>query len=174
MENKCSWIPEIIELKDFNGDWNLYENYLYNIFSDHFLNSNPVFMGKPVLPRKHPIYNGKYESYFHITCGHYRDIEERVPDFRRCERIKWPKAMIDNTECNCLGNCDNYCIWKKQYRNTFRYSLLLKSEKYLVILEERVKYFVLVSAYPLTYSHAFHDQLEYYKKAQETENAIIR
>lgn len=172
MQNKCYWLPELITLDDFNGEWSSYESYLYDIFSKHFLETNPIFNGKIVRPRQHPMHNGKYESYFHITSGHYKEVEERVPDFRRCERIKWPKAMIENSKCNCIDNCDNYLIWKKKYKNKFRYSLLLKNEKYLVILEERPKYYILISAFPLTYAHAYHDQIEYYKKAKETENAI--
>lgn len=174
MGNRCFWLPEIVSFADYGNDWKKYDNYLYSIFSEHFLQNHPFFMGKEVHPRQHPMYNNKFESYFHITCGHYKNIEDRVPDLRRCERIQWPKALIENHQCNCTLNCDNYIIWKKKYKNTYRYSLLLKDEKYLVILEERKKYFVLVSAFPLTYSHAYSDQLEYYENAKKTENAIIR
>lgn len=174
MDNKCFWLPELIDFNDYNNDWHKYDDYLYSIFSKHFLENHPYFMGKEVYPRQHPMYNGKFESYYHITCGHYKDVEERAPDFRRCERIKWPKALIENSMCKCKPNCDNYIIWKKKYKNKYRYSLLLKDEKYLVILEERPRYFILISAFPLTYSHAYHDQLKYYENAKETENAIVR
>ena len=96
MDNKCFWLPELIDFNDYNNDWHKYDDYLYSIFSKHFLENHPYFMGKEVYPRQHPMYNGKFESYYHITCGHYKDVEERAPDFRRCERIKWPKALIEN------------------------------------------------------------------------------
>ena len=171
MSSNSNWLPELIT---FNGNWSEYEDKLYAIFSQHFLNSNPYFMGKKVIPRRNPMYNGKYESYFHITCGHTKETDERSPDLRRCERIEWPRAFIENSNCICKQNCSDFIIWKKRYKNKYRYSLLLKSEKYIVILEERANYFNLISAYPLTYSHAMHDQLEYYERAKKAENAIIR
>lgn len=169
MDCNCYWLPNLIK---FNGNWEEYDNNLYSIFVEKYMSNSPFFLGKPVYPRQHPEYNGKFESYFHITCGHYENIEDRVPDLRRCERIEWPNAMIENCDCKCIVDCENYAIWKKKYKKTFRYSFLLKNEKYLVVIEERPNYFVLITAYPLNYSHAFTDQLEYYENAKKTENAI--
>ena len=166
---ECSWLPP---LQMFSGNLEEYNELLYQIFVVNYMNNHPMFNGKVVVPRKHPIYNGKYESFFHITCGHYLNIEDRVPDFRRCERIEWPKAMIEYNGCHCIENCENFLIWKKKYKNTYRYSFLLKNERYLVIIEERKKYYILITASPLTYSHALSDQLVYYEEALKTENAI--
>ena len=101
------WVPDIIPADLSN--YRKYEAILYNIFYNDFIIYHPIFNGFPVQIRKYPIENGKEEAFFHITCQDYMKNHDRRPDFRRCERIKWPRKFIENSGCtpapyeNCTG-----------------------------------------------------------------------
>lgn len=71
MRNNC-WIPGLIYFDDYDGDWTAYQEALYFIYKHDFLDSQPVYEGKRVQVRKHPIEFGKEESFFHITCQDYQ------------------------------------------------------------------------------------------------------
>lgn len=87
------WVPDIIPADLSN--YRKYEAILYNIFYNDFIIYHPIFNGFPVQIRKYPIENGKEEAFFHITCQDYMKNHDRRPDFRRCERIKWPRKFIE-------------------------------------------------------------------------------
>jgi len=75
---------------------------------------------------------GKEEAFFHITCQNYLNIGDRVPDLRRCERIRWVKKFIENHKCkNLCNNCSGILVWEKPYKNTTRVHIMLKEEKYI-------------------------------------------
>lgn len=172
MVNNCHWLPELIE---FNGsNWEEYQNKIYQIFLNDFIHTFPIYEGKKVQIRRHPTYNGKEESFFHITGGHEDKNVDRVPDLRRCERIKWPRKFIDNYLCTCPSHCNNFKIWKNNYKGNYRVNFLNEKEKYLVVIEVRKKYCLLITAFYLNWPHALHDQLDRYEKAKKTENAIVR
>lgn len=164
----CSWIPN---LEIYNGgDWHEYQDKIYHIYSTDFLKSFPIYNGKKVQIRKHPMYNNKEEGFFHITGKG----ENREPDFRRCERIRYPRAFIESCSCENMCQCD-YMIWKENHKNKgkYRYYFYKEKERYVVILEERKNYYLLITAYYLHYSNAIKDKKKQYLKAQ-TENATIR
>lgn len=152
------WLP-ILEPYDGFSDWVVYSDYLYSIFEDDFIYSQPKLQGKIVKVKKLPIYNNKYEAYFHLTCKDYKTgSKERNPDLRRCERIRWPRAFINNFSDTDLIK------WKVPYKNTFRINIMSKRERYIVILEEKDKYFLLITAFYYDYQHSFIKKLKEYDK----------
>lgn len=172
MQDKCFWLPELIEFDGSN--WESYQNNIYEIFLQDFVRTFPTYDQKRVQIRRHPTYHGKEESFFHITGGHDDPQVDRVPDLRRCERIKWPRKFIENYSCNCPIDCKDFKIWKKPYKGNYRVNFLNEKEKYLVVIEVRKKYCLLITAFYLNWPHALSDQLTYYEKAKETKNAILR
>lgn len=116
-----------------------------NIYCDESCHaSKPTFEGAPVTARREPLYDGKTGAFWHITSQ--GDIEEeRIPNMRRCERIRWPKAFIEHADMvkawrNTRSGEKNVCLW-------------LEEENYLVVLGERPGYFLLRTAYFVEYEH---------------------
>src|SRR5215831_7742072 len=93
-----SWLPDIIPLEDYGGDWNRYLEAVYECFRHDFKDRQRqlVFRGRPVGTRYHPAYENKDYSFWHLIQEGQVE-EERTPDFRRCERIGWIRAIIENS-----------------------------------------------------------------------------
>lgn len=125
MNDKC-WLPAYEYYEDYDS-WQEYEDTLYSIFKSDFIDSHPQFDGKRVNIRRHPIEYGKEEAFFHVTCQDYLKNGERVPDLRRCERIRWVRAFIENYKCNSAlcDECDGVKVWKVPYKRNFRIHMLL-------------------------------------------------
>ena len=81
------WLPPLVRLDDYGGYWDRYEEALYQHFQDDFLESRPEAITKPVSIRHHPKYKGKEWAFWHLISSG-RIEQERLPDFRRCERIR--------------------------------------------------------------------------------------
>ena len=154
--NNC-WLPELIFCDDFSR-WTEYQNLIYSIFKNDFITSKPYYKGHRVLPRKEPYENGVEESFFHITCNDYFKNNNRSPDLRRCERIKWVRSFIENYNCDLAAcrNCDGVKIWEEPYKMYSRIHLLLEEERYLVVIEKRKTYYLLVTAFYFENNHSFY------------------
>ena len=138
------WLPARIPYSDFGGDWNKFIEEVYDCFKHDFLDDfnrrQLKFESVPLSLRRHPLVRGKEASFWHLVST--GDIEEeRLPDFDRCERIAWAKAIIDNADDsavkrweNTRGSNTNICLW-------------LESENYMVVLGKRNGYFLLLTAY---------------------------
>lgn len=165
MNNEC-WLPALIPYDDYGGDWSSYQETIYTVFKRDFLDSKPYFDGKRVNTRREPIEYGKEEAFFHITCQDYLKNGERVPDFRRCERISWVRSFIENYQCDptLCECCDGIKCWREPYKATFRVHLLFEEERYIVILEPREKYCLLITAFYIEYDHSLNKQLQNYQQ----------
>ena len=82
------------------------------------------------------------------------------------ERIRWVRAFIENYDCDLskCEDCDGVKIWNEPYKSKTRVHLLLEEERYMVVLEERKGYFLLITAFYLDYDHALQKQLKHYKQ----------
>lgn len=153
------WLPKLEYYENYGRSWNDYESALYAIFKTDFIDSQPFFHGKPVHIRKHPIEYGKEEAFFHVTCQDYQKNHDRSPDLRRCERIRWIKAFIEH-----YADCDTMKIWDEPIRSKVRTHLLLEEERYIVVLEKRANYYLLVTAFYLEHEHTLRNKLQHYKQ----------
>lgn len=167
MEDNCRWLPELIEYPDWNK-YKEYEDKLYCIFREMYLDSNIYYQRKPIKYRYVPKINDKEESFYHCTCKNYVKIEEREPDPNRMIRIKWIKYFIENYDCK-FDCCNNKPLrWIEQYKNkNYRHYIYFK--RYLVILEERENYCLLISGFYVDEEYYHHGLIKRFKKA---ENAI--
>jgi hypothetical protein len=170
METVC-WLPPQELFENYDSDWKAYEAGLYSIFKADFIDSKPMFENKQVNIRKHPMEYDKEEAFFHVTCYDFRKDKNRIPDFRRCERIRWVRSFIENYNCdptNCPG-CDGVKVWEEPAGTNIRVHLLLEEERYLVVIEKRANYCLLVTAFYIEYDHSLEKRLshyeEYHKKA---------
>lgn len=131
--------PELILFSDFDGDWTLYEAALDEIFVRE-IRSGLTLDGLPVHCRRIPESDGRWAAFWHlIQEGKIED--ERTPDLRRCERIRWVRWVIDNA-----NSAPEILRWENA-RGTEKNVLLWYREEYLVVLSKRSGYLLLKTAY---------------------------
>ena len=161
----CKWLPDLIPCTDWTK-FDEYEEKIYQIFKGDFIDTHPSFQGTPVKIRYQPYHNGREEAFFHITSQEYAHDGERLPDNKRCERIRWVRAFIENHECDdiCPEPCDGVKVWYEMYRNYRRYHLLLEEENYMVLIEKRQSYTLLITAYYFDHPHSMRKQLKKYNE----------
>lgn len=146
MNSLSNWLPELLLLADHGGDWERYEAALYEVFKRDFIDSKPIFRGTRLGLKKYPLSKGKEATFWHfISEG--KTEEERIPDLRRCERIQWPKPIIEN------DGCGEVKIWKNHRGSEQRICIWLEPENYLVVLADRGKYILPWTAYLVEQPH---------------------
>lgn len=138
------WLPDLVFFGDYGGDWGRYLNALYEFFKKDFVESKPIFEGRRVGLKRHPVSNGKEATFWHMISEGDRE-EERIPDLRRCERIRWPRPVIENSH--------NLKVWKNVRQRESRICLWLESQEYLVVLASRKGYILLWTAYIVDQTH---------------------
>jgi hypothetical protein len=86
------WLPNIYPVKPWKSD--TYDQ-LYNLFKNDFINTTPKYNGSPVwiFPEKE---DNKEVIFWHLTTKQDKITRTRYPDFDRCERLPWPRSLIDN------------------------------------------------------------------------------
>ena len=173
MEKIC-WLPHLELFEDYKNDWTIYDAALYEIFKTDFIDSKPIFKNLQVNIRKYPMEYDKEESFFHITCQDYSKDNNRVPDLRRCERIRWVRSFIENYNCDpaCCTDCDGIKVWEEDAPNgTYkRVHLLFEEERYLVVIERRNNYYLLVTAFYFEHDHSLRKKLKHYNDYKQTQN----
>lgn len=75
------------------------------------------------------------------------DEAERLPDFRRCERIRWPRPIIENVADAELK------VWREPNGSGHRVLIWFAEAEYLVVLDERKDYILPWTAYPVEREH---------------------
>ncbi len=173
ISNIC-WLPDLVIANNL-ADWQPYQEMLYGIFREDFVDSRPVYKGKPVQIRKYPLDDGKEKAFWHLTTVDYHDGKDRQPDIRRCERMKWVRAFIEHSDCNrseCL-DCEGMLVWishkhgnSKHGSNKPRVQILLEDEKYMVVLEPRDNYVLLITAFYLDRPHSLNKVMRDYERAK--------
>jgi hypothetical protein len=158
------WLPPLILLNDYKGNWNLYLDILYQYFINDFVKSSPNFESKRINIKRHPIEKNKEATFWHLISKGEEEAD-RLPDMRRCERIRWPRPMIDNQLDNAKIR-----IWKnKRRRGETRIVIAVEDFSYVVILAERRNYCVLWTAYCVEFKSMrkkLEKEYENYKNSQ--------
>jgi len=162
MNNKVEWLPDLVLFKDYSGNWEKYLEALYDYFKKDFVNDKPIFRGRRLALKRHPIIEGKEATFWHLISEGKQE-KERLPDFRRCERIRWPRPIIEHSEESILK------IWENKRKGETRICIWYENEEYLVILAKREKYILLWTAYLVKRAHQkkkLQKEYEDYKKAE--------
>lgn len=159
----CCSLDETIDFNDYR-DWIIYENKLYSIFKNDFINNRITFNNKIVQIRKHPFVYDKEQTFFHITSKNFSfndDPNDREPDLRRCERIHWIRPLIElSSNIVCGKNCLK--IWPEEIRGKTRTNILNEQDRFMVVLEEREDYVLLVTAFYINQNHTLRKKLKSY------------
>jgi hypothetical protein len=132
--------PELLYLEHLDGDWPRYEAAIYQVFQQDIIEHDLMFRAHPVSARRVPEHERKWACFWHlISEGRVED--DRLPDLRRCERIRWVRWVIENAEIR-----DDIDVWQNRRQRETNW-LLWYREEYLVILGERTDYFLLRTAF---------------------------
>lgn len=150
-------LPDLILLEDFYGDFSAYSEAVYQIFKADFVRSKPVFRGKRLGLKKHPLTDGKEYTFYHFT---HSGMEEhnRTPDLRRMERIRFPRPMIEGSEHPYLK------VWKNKRGSNERLLIYHEGENYVVVLDDRGEYILPWTAYLVDYPHQKRKLLKEYEE----------
>lgn len=153
--NNC-FLPKIRDY-DSEKDWDNYYEEIYEVFKNDFLDNNRklFFNNLPVNIKKYPMVYNKEQAFYHITNKNESSDSLRTPDYRRCERIEWVRLFIENYFCNKLcDNCWGIHNWTQpDKRNTIRTYIWSKTKRFLVVLEKREKYYLLITAFHISESN---------------------
>jgi hypothetical protein len=146
MIEKIDWLPPLVSLTDYNGDWTTYLDALYTWFKQDFINNKPTFQGRRLGLKRQPLTLGKESTFWHfISEGKIE--QNRTPDLRRCERIRWPKPVIEHVPNPKLK------WWITVKSNEERIHIWLEEEDYVVVLADRKTYLLPWTAFLITRKH---------------------
>lgn len=117
--NYPNWLPLLFLVDPWTSD--TYEK-LYCLFYRDFIESPPDYRGRDVwvFPEKE---GEKEKVFWHLTTREDKKTEERLPDFRRCERLPWAKPILEHAGCPEImdwdyeegdGTIKTY-VWLEQY-----------------------------------------------------------
>lgn len=159
------WLPELIPLSDHGGNFTSYVDAVYRIFRRDFVTTQPVFRGRRCFCDARIDTDGRECGFWHITSEGAVETE-RTPDLRRCERIAWPRAIIEAAETPMVR------VWEADRRRggrggrQTRIFLAPADFSYLVVLRPTSKAYVLITAFYLEHEH------QRAKKRREYEEAV--
>lgn len=147
------WLPDLILLSEFDGDWEKYLEALHSIFQKEFVDSKPSWPNKRVGLKRHPEFDNKSATFWHmISTG--SSEEDRIPDLRRCERICWPRPIMEEyDQLDCKISTSRIIWWEEERNNEKRILLSLKDFSYVMVIVDRGKYVLPWTAYPVERKH---------------------
>ena len=146
MSGSPAWLPPLVLFNDYGGNWDAYLDAIYEWFKQDFIDSKPVFQGRQLGLKRHPITRGKEATFWHMT-SEGMDEENRTPDLRRCERIRWPKPVIEHTDDPTVK------YWVSVKRNENRIHIWLEDLDYVVVLADRRGFLLPWTAFLVTRDH---------------------
>jgi len=162
IDEKDLVFTNLILFNDYSGDFKSYFQAVYTVFENDFIKSQPKYEGLKVSAQKHPEVYGIHRTFYHIT-HEGEDEQNREPDIRRMERIRFPKFVIEK------NTADEILVWENTRGKDTRLLLFNNTEGYIVILTKRQGYYLFWTAYLVTQQHRKNkliQEYETYKKAK--------
>jgi hypothetical protein len=109
--------------------------------------------------------DGKEVTFWHII-SEGKTEDNRLPDLRRCERIRWPRPIIEHSEYPKIK------LWENERRGEKRICIWFEEVEYLVVLAKRKDYILFWTAYPVLRDHRkkkLNKEYEEYLKAGDAQ-----
>lgn len=129
------------ELFPFHGEWSRYEEELYAVYLETIIQSGLTFRNLPVRAKYAPPTKSKGYTFWHLISEGERE-EERVPDPRRCECIRWVAWFIRNAMSH-----KDLSWWENKRGSNTHIVIWHEKEDFAVVLAQRNGYFLLKTAY---------------------------
>ncbi|TNC81381.1 MAG: hypothetical protein C9356_09370 [Oleiphilus sp.] len=157
------WLPELVTLSDYEGDWDRYLEGIYSVFCEDFVQTKPRFRGIKLGLKRHPVIQGKEATFWHFISEGAVE-EERIPDMRRCERIAWPSPVIENSDDDVIK------VWMERPKSgQNRIHIWFENEGYIVVLDHRREFILPWTAFYIEREH----QRKKYNKRWKRHGAYI-
>lgn len=139
---ECNKKNDLIDsYKYHEGRYKEYIDYLYSELMTKFVSNHVIFHGKRVVIEKEEAVDGKRLRFWHlISEGYPEDNREYIPD--RARRLHWIGHILDSSDCEM---CENLFWYKEEVQH--KIYILCEDAKYLIVLLEMRKYYILKSAY---------------------------
>lgn len=158
--------PSLVYFEDYNSNYQKYFNAVYSIFEKDFIKNKPTFEGLSVSAQRHPLVDNKYHKTFYHITSEGEDEANRTPDFRRMERIRFPKFFINNCPHTEL------LVWEKTIRGDTRVHILNEEEQYLVVLTRRKNYLLLWTTFYIEHNHSLRKKKKEYEAYIKSQNRL--
>ncbi|MCI0655401.1 MAG: hypothetical protein L0Y39_13165 [Methylococcaceae bacterium] len=146
MSDIPDWLPPLVLFSDYDGNWQAYLDAIYECFKQDFIDNKPVFQGRRLGLKRHPMSYGKEATFWHMMPEGMEE-EIRMPDLRRCERIRWPKPVIEHNDDPKVK------YWVSVKHNEDRIHIWLEEEDYVVVLADRKNFLLPWTAFLVTRDH---------------------
>lgn len=148
----ADWLPPLVLLEDAQGNWPNYLERLYQYFLADFVQDRPQWPEKRVGMKRFPEYQGKAATFWHFISEGTEEAE-RLPDLRRCERIRWPRPVMEAFAEEAPA-ADAPLLWWKSWRGTNEsYVLALSDFSYVVVVADRGDFVLPWTAYCVEREH---------------------
>ncbi|WP_346695755.1 hypothetical protein [Thermophilibacter mediterraneus] len=136
--DRLDWLPKLLVLSDFGGDWKAYIDAAYDGFAEDFIRSTPELFGKIVKSKRYVSYNGQDHSFWHCieeSADGPKSEENRIPKIGLIERIRWPRPIIEH-----VSSSSDVLAWTETVHGRGakdRLHLFVPDEDYCVVLDPR-------------------------------------
>ncbi len=138
------FLPDILTLEDFNGDFQKLKMKAYSVFQHDFKNTRPYFYTNPIRLKSGLDIDGMEPSFWHVISDG-PDESKRTIDLDRIARVPWIAPIITNFR-------DSNIRWYEDSRKGKKSTVLwYVPGDYLVVLEHRNKSLLLQTAYIIKY-----------------------
>lgn len=161
------------ELMLWNGsNWETYEGAIYAAYLKTVAHARLQFRGDQVKVKFRPESKQKGYGFWHLISEApdetNRNEEDRVPDIRRCERVRWVAWCIEN------AGKPGFPWWENQRGNETHVVIWAEAHDYAVVLAKRrtqegTGFYLLKTAYCLR-NHSirkFAKERDAWRKAQK-------
>lgn len=160
-----AWLPEIVTLEEFSGDYEKYSEHLHEVFLNDFVKNRLRIDDKPIYHDDRILDDGgRCECFIHLTTCEDEVTKERNFDPRRCERLCWAKPTIENREDAVAVK-----VWEVRKKGKNKLNLLIEEERYHVVLTKYKKSYALTTAYYVDRNHMLRKLLKEYGRSSSTE-----
>lgn len=138
----AAWLPALICLPAYDGDWTRYVDAVYEAFRTDFVRRKPSLAGRQCGLCRSQLSEGKEDTFWHVVSEGENE-HDRLPNLRRCERIRWPRPIIESA-----GSNGTHC-WSTKRGREKRIVISLGDFSYLVVLVDRKTHVRLLTAFPI-------------------------
>jgi len=150
------WLPPLLELNPWT-DRSF--DMLYGIFERDFVQSPANYRGKKVWFFSE-MEDGRLAIFWHLTSRKDNMTGERLPDFRRSERLHWPRPMLDH-----IGNAEILAWDYLEDDGAIKTYVWLRDHDFVVIMKKMPDQTRrLITSYWLEYANTKHKMMKKYEK----------
>lgn len=123
------WLPPMLTP---SGTWDNIVSGLYAIFEKDFKQGKPKFQHYMVWWDQSVLSGQHYEEgFWHLISRYDKNLGERIPDFRRAERLPWCAPVIIHSEVGAIN------VWDYQEsRGQIHTYIWLENQDYCVVLKK--------------------------------------